>query len=611
MYQQNQLPFPVNQPIHPYGNYNVIPNIGVEPRLQRFSQAIPALSQCLIQELQQNAQMNPLRTFLFNQCGVNGFQNSEFASVVMTALEYLAYLANSGGASDPNMAIRKAAQDTVSFMAALNVRKYPALSQYCDMNNVQIVLNNFDMICNQIRNSMQQPMYPGVQQQFGNPGYGGFNTFGNQSYHRASGMGGNSGLFVSATGQMPQNPNNPIVERNYYGSNNAGNTAPIQEQPPMNNVVNNPSPQKAVVDHLESKDIHCDLEEANKKWTPVNACMIRPAYEPSHQELVVSKTDAGYFYSVKEVMDESKHRLTPLFGVSKFNTQLKPAANKPQIEKAVEESKTTSGEDVTLENFSRIKLELTPVEIGYDSAWISGIIEMKRRQKEKENQDTEISIIQWSNIIATPIILSKDEAKQIRVLADMDCKKFILEISKQTVLKPSTLEIIDRILTKSINEVIKYNMSIPRLSVESFIDDFSDLINYVSNKYGDMAGAKLFNHATKLLNRKLTLVSDNEAKEITNDIYNTEDEDYDVEYFIEDISMTQLNTNSKELDIDFISDTSALLSSVSTKVWYELADTLYKEYGDIKHLIRTLDGRMLEIRKGLLVDGSYIVNLVD
>lgn len=619
---QGQLPFAVNQLQFPRGNYNTVPNIGLEPQLQQFGQLIPNISQCLINDIQTNAELSPLRTFLFNQMANNGFQNSEFAALVKGTIEYFAYLVRRGQVTNAQQAILKACQEMVMFVTASNVRMYPALLQFEDQQKLQFVLQNFDMITQDIQRERMQGGYPGIQQQMVG---GQFQQFGaTPNFQQATGgptmtrnygggSGGNSGIFTSnEPNRFVETPSNSSMNRNYGGSNDLLSQA-------SEAIV-----QEAILTHVEQSDTTVDLSEANKNWKPSDGNYYRPAYEPSHQKLVATLKNGRYFYQVKELgeyeMDPSKHRLTPLFGMnnSLITEKLKGSMEDTSkaLAEAVSDAKSApSKQDLVFDSYSRIRLENEmPIELGYDSIWISGIVERLKRVRNRK-EDTPIHILQWdAKVVKAFVVERSEETNLIRRFSKMDSNQLLMAIANmKDKFSPSVLKTIDERLTQATNIAIQTNMSIAHLDIGSFIEDWNDLVNHLSNKYGEMIAAKFAAKDEEIIRSALNILDDECAQDVTNGIYDTLDgENYPISYFVESVSFTMLEFFSSELDLDFIKDSSALLSKINTRVWYDLADQIFREYGDTctRHLIRTVDGKILEIKKGWLTENAYIVNLV-
>lgn len=619
---QGQLPYAVNQLQYPIGNYNVVPNMGLEQHLQQYAPMIPSISQGLIAEVQNNVNISPLRTFLFNQLATNGFQNPEFVSLVKATVEYFAYLVRRGQVMNAQQGIAKACQEMCIFFTANNVRTYPALMQFEDPQKIQFVLQNFDAVTLDIQRERMQGNYPGVNQQLSGgqfQQYGQVPNFqqaagvGGPTMNRNFGGGGSSGIFTTnEPNRIPDSTPNTATNRNYGSVSESVSQA-------SEAIV-----QEAILGHVEQSDSSVSLAEANKNWKPTEGSYYRPAFEPSHQKLVATLKNGRYFYQVKELgeheMDPSKHRLTPLFGNNNSIITEKLKGSMEDTSKALAEAvsdakSAPSKQDLVFDSYSRIRLESEmPIELGYDSIWISGIVERLKRQRERKDV-IPINILQWdAKVVKAFVVETAEETNLIRRLSVMDSNQLLMAIGNlKDKFSPSVLKTIDERLTQAVNNAIETNMSITGLNIDSFIDDWNDLINHMSNKYGEIIAAKFVAKDEEIIRGALNILNDECAQDVTNGIYDPSDEViYPISYFVESVSFTMLDFFSSELDLDFIKGSSALLSKVNTRVWYDLADQIFREYGDscTRHLIRTIDGKILEIKKGWLTENAYIVNLV-
>lgn len=630
MYPQQQyqpLPYAADQLQWPVGNYQFVPNITLEQNLLQYQQVLPALTQIMINDIQSRARMSPLRTFFFNQMARNGFNNPDFAAMVKGAVEYFAYMVRRGMIQDPNSGLMKAGTEMNQFITANNARIHPALSNSEDPGKLQYVLNQFDQITQDLQRErmMASQQYPGVmqQQQFGGGMGMGFNQFSQQPYsagpnysqavgsaiNRNYGGSSSSGVFTTGQPGTIDSADNGVSMGRNYGARGDSSAAAASEE----------LVQEAIIDSLEQHDQTVDLAEANANWMPSEGSLYRPAFEPSHQKLVAKKRNDRYFFEVKELgeheMDPNRHRLTRLFGNnnSLVADRLNPAEASTKLAEAVSDAKTApAGKDLTIDAYSRIVLDQMPIEIGYDSIWVSGIIERMKRTQNREDEKP-IQILQWHSTVGTPFVAKSEEAERIRAMARMDSHQLIATIKQhKDSFTPAVLAMIDERLTKAVNAALKTNMSISTHTIDSFVDDWNDLVNSISKRYGDVIAARLMSHNEEIISGALSLLDSDAAVAVTQSIYDTgEEEVFPIQYFVENVSFTYVEFFSSELDLDFESKTSALLSKVNTRVWYDLSDQIFKEYGQTcrSHLIRTVDGKVLQVKKGWLTDNAYIINV--
>lgn len=156
----------------------VVPQVQLRPVVQ---QAAVVAAGYLILELQNNAQKNPLRVFLYNQSSQNGYANQKFVQMYVGVLEYAEYLhVASNGRVGLEQAIQQASQEICAIMTAVAVQEYPALQQACGLDQqafgeIQRLLQHYSQITAHLdrffAQGMQQPQQ-GYQNMRGQPQQG-------------------------------------------------------------------------------------------------------------------------------------------------------------------------------------------------------------------------------------------------------------------------------------------------------------------------------------------------------------------------------------------------------------------------------------------------------
>lgn len=201
MFQSNQrLPVPADRFVaEPYqgppSQAPVVPPIQAGPESANL---VPAVAAALVQEVQSNAQNNPLRTFLFNMIANNHYQNQEFMELTATAVEYATYLAGALNYS-PNQAISSACSEVcIMWASKYLIKDYPQLQgvlgdpAFVDEANqwLQKMVEVGEAL-NQFKANQQAGGYPG--------GYGGAPPMGGPGGYPGFNQGG-------GFGGPPQNP---------------------------------------------------------------------------------------------------------------------------------------------------------------------------------------------------------------------------------------------------------------------------------------------------------------------------------------------------------------------------------------------------------------------
>lgn len=143
-----------------------VPQFQVRPQQQQLIQLITGYT---INELQVNAQKNPLRCFLFNMMSAQRWQNPQFAQMVSSVGDYAEMLAAQQGVQ-AEAAIRQAAAELCAIMAAYFAGQFPALQQtlqpqqWTEMQGLTLRYQQIGQAIQQYQQraaQMQQPQYGG------------------------------------------------------------------------------------------------------------------------------------------------------------------------------------------------------------------------------------------------------------------------------------------------------------------------------------------------------------------------------------------------------------------------------------------------------------------
>lgn len=590
MYPTNNIPSHEG-PMYPMGNYQVGFNpSGLDPYGQQAAQYTQHVVNGLLHEIQSKAQQNPLRMFAFNQMAANGFNNNEFFKLVNETMCYLSFMGRKTSML-PEQAIAKACQDMVYWLTAANTVNFNHLQNFAPMQQIHQALQEYQNMIGQMNqdrqffNNPQNNMNQGIVGQYGNGG--GFNSFSNMNTNTR-----NSGIFANS--QMPGNQQlASSTGRDYGGVANAPTQQPEQTFQPT------PQPEVSI-----------KKEVSHDQWKPTEDNPYRTTFSPSVQTATVEIVDGHKtVFKVEENMDENRHKLSNLFGQlnSVAANNIKPSQAHIALEKQIY---NLEEHDSMIDNADSSISDEFSVEVGFENAWINGSIQ---RFNEFGNDDKN-PIYQWSSFIVNPMLYKN--ASMCECLCDLSEANDAMEVIR--ILNTSVnrlgigfLNIIDDRLAKAVNSVITNNLCIPKLKIDSFIDDWAPLVNHIASKHGDVIAAILVGNQKKILKSVLNIASGDLAKTISDNFYQTEKE-LPIVYFQQEVSFTLLDFAACELDIDFIPDTAALISKINNRPWYVLAERIFSRFGDScqRHLIRTSDRHVLEITRGWIAGEPYLISLL-
>ena len=171
-----QLPYdPINltgqQIMVQIGYPPFVPAVDCSPAMQ---QLLPVLVSLLITEIQGRAGQNPLRTFMFNQYSMNGYQNAEFVELVFVAINHAEFLLMNRQVMNQEQALQQACSMLCNLAACGVATFYPAIAQYLNPAQLNEAMQGYQMMKNimaqnlsmiQARNNPMQMQFQNQQQQ--------------------------------------------------------------------------------------------------------------------------------------------------------------------------------------------------------------------------------------------------------------------------------------------------------------------------------------------------------------------------------------------------------------------------------------------------------------
>ena len=257
------------------------------------------------------------------------------------------------------------------------------------------------------------------------------------------------------------------------------------------------------------------------------------------------------------------------------------------------------------------------IDVALDTVWFSAAMD----RVGVDNGETPHVYRAYAQI-TDPVIGFKDESGYIRELAS---SKTFIELREK--MKGSADEIskelwmvCHRKVTDMVNRVVCNNVSLPDLSIESFVDDVEDLLNLIEREYGLVVREAIEKHQKENIKACFNLLDENIAKNMTADMIGdrqfVEDHAPVVTYLVSEISITLINCLAAELEVQLPVGHSAALTKDGAKQLYFLAKDLFLDLESTpgffeRHYIRTLDHRTLELTKGYLGESFYMLSLVE
>lgn len=663
--QAPQLPYSAQQPQHAMLNISLnplsppfIPQIQTDPQLQQYISLISAVAAA---EIQQRAQSNPLRMFMFNRYAINNFANQDFSSLIGNICDYvflMLYLRR----VYPNIdvAIQDAIPKVLEMMCAVAMQEYPGLQAFVDQNTTNAafgMIQQFQAIGAEVGNYKRSGQWPGgvqtvaptmvpMHQYTTQPLQGGgWQTQGGWQGTQQARASGNTGLFRSgpnsATPGVTETPQRRFTDRWSVPNDRHEVAAPAQQE-----ILRQPYEPRKPTMNTQATDVTTLLDSNEPQLTPIHdatwsprpnySIWYLPAYNPVTHELMIQTQADGQQTPVlktrtKPMMEYDRHKLKTVFGAAPAALDL--SHTQEALQRITKGVRILSGEEqapATNEDGSPYKpsVYVNPkwmAETSYASAWLSVGLERLQLKETDGNPDIYRRYVQ----IAEPIVGMRDETDVLRNYGSASTFVELREKLNATIneVSPALWGAIERKLTATVNRILSRHMSIPKLQITSFVTDLDDLLTYLDKQYGDEIKTAFLRHQRQHIRNTFVILGEDADGRKTADVLSEgliDPSEYEegkppkITYLTSEISLTYLNCRSFELELDLASDVASALTPDFTPVLYGVIDTLFKEDGHNgnveRHLLRTNDGRVLEATKGYIGSGNghefYLITLI-
>lgn len=650
--QQGQLPFNPRQPTSNLLNISLnnpphVPNFQVEQWLQS---SIPLIAAASAMEIQNRAQANPLRMFMFNQYSRNNFANPDFDALVVGIAEFITMASKKNTYPNVEIAIQDSIPKMVEMLCAVNLRSFPQLEREVDqqtINAVRNTVNHFDRICHEIKQMQyQQPnQYQQQPQQQNwapqnnmgnypqqNNNQGGFSNTPLSGYNNRGQVQPPQGQPTSLFGGSQQNAI-PAQTGQTMGGKYGGDNNPITQ--PFTPRTPTPAPQTQQVQQVQQPVSTVNEVLASEvTWVPSERYPYYPAYNPLKYVMYIRTEADGTLTPVlkerTENMDYDRHSVSTVFGPVPKKLDLSNSANiMLQIEEGVKlinaDSKNVQDHrtmkaispEETNELVTTCVNQKTYIETSENEAWFEGSID-----RLKINDGKIPAVYRVYVRITDPIITMVDESA---VVVNFGNSKTFIELREK--MDSATGEISAELwgaanmrMTNLINRILRLNMSLPTIAIESFVTDIQDLITLLETNYGASIQTAFLKYQKEEIASTFKTLSEETAVELTamclQDKGFDKDNEPKITFITSDYSLTYMNCLSHELELDMAAEVGSAITNALTPMMFSLAEGLFNDIDArgnnfAKHLIRTNDGRIMEIAKGNIGDGFYTVMLTN
>ena len=658
--QQPQLPS-TTQAQQPFLNITLqqppyVPNIGTIPEMARLLPEIAAAAAC---EIQNKANTNPLRMFMFNRYAAGNFMNHDFETLVSNIIEYAILLAKfRGGYPNLDSAVSVAIAQITELACAVAVREFPVLQQHLPPQLVQAAVESaqvFDRIGGEIRSFKQSGGWPGMQQQqmqYGayvqpmqrtgfDPSQGQFHQLpprqGLSHPGYASTPHQNVSVFNRGSDPLPMQrvvPQGQALGADRYAIDDKRHVlaTPVQTtQPTRQEVVQQPFDNRTqAMETPTTEEKRLDIDQwmpkaANAKATET---WYLPAINPHLHKLSLQKNDDGliipFIEKRSEMLDYSKHEIKTVFGKLEPITKIGDDRFLARVEHelhAQEEAKRdrqaviseAGGYEPTVEK---------------DTNWIASsnieecLMSVRLRQFENARDGVLPDVFRSLVSILTPSVSTRDQTAVIKSLGESVTYSELREKLKNAATMNKLDEhfgaIVNKTITATVNRILRQNLSIPKLEMDDFVDDYDALVNYLGKTYGQNVLNAFLDRQKQVIATTFGKTDPITAQELFGQTYDRDAGGIApvINHIANEYTITLLNCRASELELDLVTGVACALTDQFTPVLERIAANLFEETESKdesqhfhRHLVVTSDGVQLELTKGYLGDIYLITKL--
>ena len=630
---ETQLPFPTDKHLHQYLNLSVnnppyVPqNYNAPQWLFPHLQSISAVTAI---EIQNESKSNALRVFSFNQLGINNFNNNDFDSLVRVILDFIVMVIQTRKINTLDAAIEFAVPKLCECVAAFNVTNYPALLQCMHMSTHNYINNSIQEFRN-ILNEIKQFQMSGMQVQMNNQYPQQMNNQNTNNYGNLM-VSGNSGMRVAPS--VASNVFGNVGESRYTNRTKEDNVFSIDKV--KSTRVDMSQNKNVIVAEQEQSLMEVDATTYEGKWVPIDINKSYfPAYNPYTEEVkyVINSVDNKIFdvYCTKKVnciMDEDRHRITTIFGKIPNNLLLNDTevtftrinGNINALNKVVDE--VNQSENVDTDIPLTYVNQTTYYESSVHDAWLHMSAQRVICTKAEDGNMISTVFRGYYDVVDTVF----GETDDTNVLAQYARSMSYIELRdkmQETVNKVGVefWAMCNRRMTTMINDLLKHEMAIPRLSMDNFCSDIEALLTHLSNKFGSTILDLFLRSQASYIKFTLHPIPDSMYADMiqdTVDHYFVDIPDISLQpkvtYMLSHYLLTYIDCLSYELNIELRKDIACSVNENSSPLLYNLMKGLFRDLDSRVSngmcLIKTKDGKILKATRGLINSSCYLLALV-
>ena len=559
--------------------------------------------------------MSPGHMFIFNQSAVNDFANQHADNIKSNVIQMVdqAMRVNPGDVGEVTQFVTKV---TLASMVDKIARRDPGIGQMFDDNAtryVQDMLRDFHDFNNSLRGGRggyggsYDSGYNQYSQGGQRRGYAGYNS---QQTPTSTTRTANLGTqYTTRTNQATPTPAK-APPKGAYGTNNTNHATAAQQ----------PSTAQATA-QVSAKDWNSSLKQPYKPLLPLT---VPERYIRANDGVVYLATPENMGNYAK--MDYSKHATQFGYVLPEAKHELRSKTSelvKSNIEVAASPGMSINGLTELTPSFVHDHHELYPV---VDALAYNNILEEEADKISCSSTFGVMATVMYTNKDCVPIIAKLLESKNIREL-HQQLSVLSKVVNPDATLPEFIIRHLDKQFTAMVNQLLTIQFSIEGLSIDSFIQDWNDLVVVLSKRGLDnLINPRLDKQfktildgficlpktetsskfaVTKQLDKLLEVLSDDAIAKLEENAV----------VLLSPVTVTSVLLVAIDMNFDMkIGDSRSI--QTSTHQWlFDLAEATLNSKNPItdsigKSYFKTMDGYEFEISKGLMLDGSYLVTRI-
>ena len=641
--EQNFLRFPVQDP-------PCVPQVQIENWMAGYVRLVAGMSAHVIQD---HAQNNPARTFLFNLLARNSFDNEEFTLLVSGILDYLVFEQVRQPGIRVEMILDETVRNIIELLTAAMVKRYPALRGHLAYLGQQAAaqidghISEFEQMSNAVEQfrrqygylpcppgeaRFQRPVYDGMgagAARMGGAGYGGSYPAPGREPMPAGISGRYDGVHAASAqlfngGQQPVTPRSGEIYSSRF-SNLSDTSVPRYARANGSTLQGNTTMNAVIEAKPALKDGPPeDINETTLMWSPSGDQPYHPIFNPDTSQLFYQRLASGAVFAVVRArgddMDYDRHRTKSVFGP--VAPAFDPGGGErimhglQQGLKEIREERQAR-DDGEAPGFSTRVREGVIEDSALEGVWLQGAVEWQVSAEGGRRP----AVFRVYGDVYDIAVGDDDESDFIETLRNAGTfrnLRGLLDDGYGTVSESLWYKANDR-ATRLVNRVLTLNLGLHGTTIDSFTADLEALLQVLRQVHGEAMLEAFLRHQRAPIAAIYRETPESNRDYIGSVMYESLPKDCEkpkLTFMSSWSSLTFVNCISHELAVEWGKHTTALVTKHAVPVFYQIVRDIVEEARDLGHnleqyLLQTLDGRIIEIGTALLADDEgYVARLI-